>query len=837
MADFNIVIRVDPTQARRGIAVVKGGLDEASASADRLRRLIGTAFTFAAIGTGIRSVVQLADAYTNLQNRLRLVTASNAQLAAVTQELFDISNRTRSSFETTANLYSRVALSAKDLGFSQRQLLEFTESLNQAVILSGASTREASAALIQLSQGLASGTLRGDELRSVLEQLPLVADVIAKRLGVTRGELRILGAEGKISAREVVEAFQQAREELAEKFGRTIPTIGQAFEVLRNQFIRLLGDFNSSTSIFSRIAQGVIFLSGHLEELVRVVVALGVAFAINLARQGILVVVSALGKLAIAVATNPLGVMLTALTALTAVVVAFGDQIQLTAGSSATVLDFLAEAFARLAPLVGAVVESVLSALGVLQGSLDKVDFLAIVRSAARAFDRLIAFFFAVSQTAKAIFDDFPRVIGDAVVTGLNFVLRKTGEFVDGIITALNRIPGVAVDTLEGVVPQLENPFSGAGTNVGEVFADSFNAAVKVGLAEGFVNDVAAAAEQRASQRAADDARNRAALEAARLSLDVPGVDRVSGRPDKEFLEILDRTKKEGELLKFNNQEREVQQGLLSAELKLKRDLSTTEEIQLRQALEANQVLADQRAILDDLNGPLEDLQRRRTSLSQLFQDGAISAKQFQEELRRINTELTALDNSVTGGIANGFARLAEEANNVGRSVSDFIVGAFQKASNAIVEFTRTGKLNIREFFADLFAQLAQLALNQAFAQLAQGLIGGGSGGGLFGNFLGGLFGGLPGFANGGGFTVGPNTSIGAMPGVDNRLVAFRARDGERVSVVPRGASEQRDSRASVSNVVNYFITTPDADSFRRSQGQVLARTNASLQRASQRNN
>ena len=175
----------------------------------------------------VRSLVNFVDTFTNIQNRLKLVTGGMQELTAVTQELFQVSKRTRADFEATAQVYARTALATKDLGISQEETLQFTEALNQAVILSGASAQEANAGLRQLSQGLASNRLSGDELRSVLEQLPLVADVIAESMQVTRGELRKMGEQGLITADIVLKAFREARVELAEKFAETIPTIGQ----------------------------------------------------------------------------------------------------------------------------------------------------------------------------------------------------------------------------------------------------------------------------------------------------------------------------------------------------------------------------------------------------------------------------------------------------------------------------------------------------------------------------------------------------------------------------------------------------------------------------------
>ncbi len=107
--------------------------------------------------------------------------------------------------------------------------------------ISGASAQEASAGLIQLSQGLASGTLRGDELRSVLEQLPKVADVIAQSLGITRGELRTFGEQGLITAEQVTTAFLEAGDELDRQFKQTAPTLGQAVVGLQNSFVEFGG--------------------------------------------------------------------------------------------------------------------------------------------------------------------------------------------------------------------------------------------------------------------------------------------------------------------------------------------------------------------------------------------------------------------------------------------------------------------------------------------------------------------------------------------------------------------------------------------------------------------
>lgn len=242
MATERLVIAVNERGARvvkRNLADVGKGAKQAEGGVKLLRRALGALVTVALV----RSLINTADAFTNIQNRIRLVTTGTAELNAVTDKLLAISQRTRSDLIGNVELFNRLTLATKDLGTSQEEILQFTESLNQAIKISGASATEASAGIIQLSQGLASGTLRGDELRSVLEQLPAVADVISKSLGITRGELRIFGSEGKINAEIVLKAFREAREELAERFLRTVGTTAEEMIKLKNVVIVAFGRF------------------------------------------------------------------------------------------------------------------------------------------------------------------------------------------------------------------------------------------------------------------------------------------------------------------------------------------------------------------------------------------------------------------------------------------------------------------------------------------------------------------------------------------------------------------------------------------------------------------
>lgn len=262
MPVFPIRVKVDASGAAVGTAAVRGQLTSLEGTAEKVTASIKRAFVGLGVALAARRVFALADAFTTIENRIKTVTDSQQQLNATTQEMFEIANRTRVSVQSVTEAYTRFSRATEALGTTQQQVLDLTESVNQAIILSGATGAEASAGLIQFAQGLAAGALRGDELRSVLEQLPEVARVIAQELNVPIGQLRVLGEQGKLTADVIVRAFANAKGALAEAFEETVPTLGQSLAVLRNNFIAFLGSIQSSTQIFSSLAELILGLAG-----------------------------------------------------------------------------------------------------------------------------------------------------------------------------------------------------------------------------------------------------------------------------------------------------------------------------------------------------------------------------------------------------------------------------------------------------------------------------------------------------------------------------------------------------------------------------------------------
>ena len=265
-------------------------IDGASTSLDRLtstgEKSIGMVNRLAgALGVafGVREIIEASEAYTTINNRLSLVTDSSEELAAAQQDVFNIAQKTRSPLKETAEVYQRLATNADALGMSLAEVGDTTETINKLMVISGTSGASAAAALTQLGQAFASGTLRGEELNSVMEQAPALAKAIADGMGVTVGQLRAMGQEGKITAETVVQALKDQGAAVDEQFGKMAPTIGQAMAQAGNSFINYIGKVNEATGASGGLASAIVGISnaldnGILQETTRLFATWGASF-------------------------------------------------------------------------------------------------------------------------------------------------------------------------------------------------------------------------------------------------------------------------------------------------------------------------------------------------------------------------------------------------------------------------------------------------------------------------------------------------------------------------------------------------------------------------------
>lgn len=229
-----------------------------------LAKGVGGLMSALGVGVGLSEVVQLSDEFNNLESRVRLATEAGGDFNHAMASIKDIANATGSPLSATADLFTKLTTATKELGYSQERVTDLTRTISQAMMVSGGSAESMNAALVQLSQGLASGTLRGDELNSVLEQAPRLARAIAEGMGVTVGQIRALGAEGKITAEAISDALQNQAGQIAYEFEQMPQTISASMTVLKNSIMGVIGDLDNELSgssglagIIQNIAQGI----------------------------------------------------------------------------------------------------------------------------------------------------------------------------------------------------------------------------------------------------------------------------------------------------------------------------------------------------------------------------------------------------------------------------------------------------------------------------------------------------------------------------------------------------------------------------------------------------
>ncbi|CAI0893882.1 tape measure protein [Serratia grimesii] len=213
----------------------------------------------------IQQVAQYANAWVDVSNKLVNAVRPSEQLADVTQRVFDISQSARSGIEATAALYGRLERATRSAGTSTADLAKLTTTINKGLVVSGATAEEASSTMIQLSQALASGVLRGEEFNSISENGSRLAVALADSLGVTIGQLRSMAAEGKLTTDVVVKGLLGQGDAIAKEFSNTVMTMGQAFQVAGNNITKFVGESTSVQTGLKVFNNTVISLSENID--------------------------------------------------------------------------------------------------------------------------------------------------------------------------------------------------------------------------------------------------------------------------------------------------------------------------------------------------------------------------------------------------------------------------------------------------------------------------------------------------------------------------------------------------------------------------------------------
>ena len=370
--------------------------------------LLGTIRNLAGTFLGMQSVrwlVNTSDQLTSINARLRLMTGSAEAAAAAQEEIYQAAMRSRGAYADMADFVSQLGTVAGNAFTGTDELVAFAEQIQKQMAISGASGASAQAALVQLTQGLASGTLRGEELNSVLEQTPMIAQTIAEYMGVTIGEMRELASEGKVTAEVVKNAMLGAAEETNAQFEQMPMTWAQVWTMFQNVAIQALDP----------VLDAISWLANHLEELAPILAGLAagaVAFAAGLGIQAAATWIAngAAKAFFTTLLTNPL----------TYIVLIIG--------------------------LVVAAIYQWVQSMGGLE-----IAWLTVVDSVLYAWDTVKAGFFTGVYFVMDLFDQMGLKIQTVAVSIQNFL----GDMKVGVLTVLQGMVNGAIDIINWFIDKL----------------------------------------------------------------------------------------------------------------------------------------------------------------------------------------------------------------------------------------------------------------------------------------------------------------------------------------------------------------------------------------------
>ncbi|HAV3452612.1 TPA: tape measure protein, partial [Acinetobacter baumannii] len=283
--EARLVIVIDSERAKRTAqdlsveldSITKKG-DFASKSMDRMsvatRALAGYMAGLVTIGTTINKM----DLYTSINNKLKLVTNNQEELNRAMEDTFEIAQRSASSWGAVNDVYSKYMSNAKTLNLTQEQTAKLTEITSKAVAISGSSAESAAAALFQYGQSLDGNILRAEEFNSLVDGAGGLLNAMAKGLGVTRGELRQMMLDGKLTGEVITKALLKAGDSVEELYGKTDKTIGQSLEMLGNSITKFIGEAGKGSGAAQSLSGSIQVLASNLDLIADGALVVGIGY-------------------------------------------------------------------------------------------------------------------------------------------------------------------------------------------------------------------------------------------------------------------------------------------------------------------------------------------------------------------------------------------------------------------------------------------------------------------------------------------------------------------------------------------------------------------------------
>lgn len=409
--------------------------------------LTGTLRRVAGAFLGMQSVKWLmntSDQLTQTNARLKLMTGSAEAAAEANDQIYAAAMRSRGAYADMADTVAKLGTLAPNAFTDTGEIIAFAEQLQKQMALSGTSTQGAQAAMLQLTQGLASGVLRGEELNSILEQTPMIAQTIAEYMGVTTGEMRELASEGAVTAEVVKNAMLGAAEETNAAFEQMPMTWSQVWTQFQNIALRALNP----------ILTGINWLANNIEIVGPIVLGVGAAFGVFM------------------VAANWTNICTAATTALTTAQTMLGAVMATTWGIPLIIIIAVVAALYAVVAVINKVTGASLSATGIITGTI-AVALAFVGNLFVKAFNTIMD----VVAVFYNVFAAIANFLANVFVDPLGAAARLFFDFADIVLSILQTIAS-AIDTIFG--SSLADTVQGWRDSLGGWVDDTFGKGIEV---------------------------------------------------------------------------------------------------------------------------------------------------------------------------------------------------------------------------------------------------------------------------------------------------------------------------------------------------------------------
>ena len=390
------------------------------------KRLLAAVKNTAIVSSGIalvKNIAEAADQQSTLNARINMMNDGLQSTAELQRMIYQSAQNSRGSYNNTANMVGKFGTLAPDAFSSSAEIVNFAEQINKHLTLSGASQAGGDAAILQLTQALGSGKLRGEELNSILEQTPTIAQTIAEYMGVNISKMRELASEGAVTAEVVKNALLSSAEETNAKFEQMPMTFAQLWQSGMNAVQQAAMPF------LQTIAKGATLIHDNWDTIAPIL--MGVA--------------AAAGVVAIALAAQAAATWIAK------------------AANDGLIVSLLANPITWIALLIGVVVALIYKWIQSIGGL--SVAWLTVKNVVLTAWSAIqIGFMtgvFAVlnwldsmNLKFKTVGVNIANAIGDMRVNVLTIIQNMVNGAIDllnGFISAVNAIPGVSIDLIDKV--------------------------------------------------------------------------------------------------------------------------------------------------------------------------------------------------------------------------------------------------------------------------------------------------------------------------------------------------------------------------------------------------